>query len=90
MCKELWIIPANKGLDLWKQDIGLAFVNSILVKVAVGSAVIKNCRIAGTIWVSNSVVKCACSGRRGLFNSTVHSRLQICAGWRCAYLCPGW
>lgn len=34
-------------------------------KVALVPAVIKNCRIAETIWVSSSV-KCVCSGREGL------------------------
>lgn len=34
MCEEKWIILANKvGLDLWKQDTGLAFVSFIFVKV---------------------------------------------------------
>lgn len=34
MCEEQWIILANKvGLDSWIQDIGLAFVSFILVKV---------------------------------------------------------
>lgn len=63
----------------------LAFVSFILVKVrvAVVSAVVKNCRTAGTIWVSNCVEKCVCSGRRSLFNSTIHSKVQVCAGWLC-------
>lgn len=92
MCKEQWIVLANKGLDLWKQDIGLAFVSSSLVKVKEWLLFLLSLRAAELLELSGLAILLysVSSGTRGLFSSAVHSRLQICAGWLCAYLCPGW
>lgn len=92
MCKEQWIIPANKvGSDLWKQDIVLAFVSFILVKVKEWLLCLLLLRTAELLKLSGlAVLWSVFAVEEGLFNSTVHSRVQICAGWLCVYLCPGW
>lgn len=87
VCKEQWIILANKvGSDLWKQDIGLTSISFILVKVEEWQLCLLSLRSAELPVLSGlAILSCVCSGTGGLFNSTVHSSVQICA-----YLCPGW
>lgn len=53
-------------------------------RVALVPAVIKNCRIAETIWVSSSV-KCVCSGREGL---TAQFTADLC--WVALCLSVSW